>query len=126
LKENVCFVATGTGIVPVLSMVESFSKDFDRKIKIIFGLREEKDLFYVERIENLKSKFKDFSSVITLSRPTDSWKGDKGRVTSHLKNIKKDAQYFVCGSGAMINDVRKTLKEKGVKKGDVFFENFNE
>jgi len=126
VKDDMFFIATGTGIVPVLSLVESFPKDFENNIKIVFGVREEKDLFYEERIKSLKNRFKNFSSVITLSRPTESWEGSSGRVTAHLEDIKKDAQYFMCGSGAMIREVRDILKNKKVSKKDVCFEDFNE
>lgn len=124
LADKLVFIGTGTGLVPLLCMLESLPVDLQSEVKLIFGVRYAKDLFYVDRIEALAQKLPNFKSVITISRPEDGWAGEKGRVTEHLEGVDPTGQYFMCGSGAMIKEVRELLVSKGVPKENVMFENF--
>jgi len=124
LASKLVFVGTGTGIVPLLCMMESFPEGFDKEVEFVFGVRFEEDLFYQERIAELGNKLKNFKAVLTVSRPGDEWTGAKGRVTDHLQSLDVAAQFFICGSGAVLTDTCKLLEEKGVPKENVFHENF--
>ncbi len=124
LTDKLVFIGTGTGLVPLLCMLESFSEGFDKEVTLIFGVRYEKDLFYVDRINKLKEKLANFNPIFTLSRPDEGWEGAKGRVTEHLQNPDPDAQYYVCGSGVVLKDVCTHLEEKGVPTDNIFHENF--
>lgn len=126
LEDNLCFVATGTGIVPIISILESLQNVYKGSVRVIFGLRYEADIFYEERLKNLQNKFSKCSNTITVSRPDNTYKGKTGRVTNYLDFETKHTQFFMCGSGAMIREVREILKDRTVDKKDVFFENFNE
>jgi ferredoxin-NADP reductase len=57
LKRKLYFIATGTGIAPIIAMLESLPSPKDKIIKVIFGLRADEDIFYEERIESLRSDF---------------------------------------------------------------------
>jgi len=81
-------------------------------------------LYYQERIAALNSRLQNFEVLYTVSRPHDEWDGAQGRVTAHLDDLSLTAQYFVCGSGAVINDVCAHLEENGVPKESLFHENF--
>jgi ferredoxin-NADP reductase len=122
--EEMVFVATGTGLVPLLCMLESLPEGFDKKVKLIFGVRYPSDMFYRERIMALAKKLPNFETVLTVSRPDESWTGDKGRVTEHLEQPSMRAHYFMCGNQAMINDVNGFLLEKGIPKEQIHFESF--
>lgn len=124
LADKLVFVGTGTGIVPLMCMMESFPDGFDKEVEFIFGVRFEEDLFYQDRIADLGKKLKNFKAILTLSRPGDDWTGAKGRVTDHLQSPDAGAQYFICGSGVVLKDVCALLEEKGVPTENVFHENF--
>lgn len=117
------FIATGTGIAPIHSMIETRLLEKEPpKMHLIFGTRTEDDLF-------MEATFEKWKGVVdikrTLSRATDSWTGLTGYVTDHLDMYPiKDVTYYVCGSKSMIEDVRGYLEERGVKKEDVHFERF--
>jgi len=123
LAKELIFIGTGTGIVPLLSMLESFSKDSNIKRKLIFGVRNKSALFYEDRIKKLENTH--VSTIVTLSRPNDNWTGPKGRVTNFLTEINPSAQYFICGSIEMIKDVRMILNKKKVSDSNIFYEGFN-
>ncbi len=124
IADKLVFVGTGTGIVPLMCMMESFPEGYEKEVEFIFGVRFEEDLFYRERIMELGKKLKNFKAVMTLSKPGDGWEGASGRVTDHLQTPDPAAQYFICGSGPVLTDTCKLLEEKGVPKENVFHENF--
>jgi ferredoxin-NADP reductase len=140
------FIATGTGIVPLLCMIESIAEGVknelpeykaakNRSIKLIFGVRYEKDLFYVERINALKEALPGFEAIFTLSGGEEGWKGARGRVTEHLfvdeteraegaQRAWASAEYFICGGAPVISSVREVLEKNGTEKEHIYFESF--
>lgn len=124
LADELVFIGTGTGLVPLLCMLEGLPEGFEKKVKLIFGVRFKEDLYYQERIAELEKKLKNFEVIYTVSRPDDDWAGAKGRVTEHMNDLNVDAQYYVCGSGVVITDVCTHLENQGVPKDKIFHENF--
>lgn len=124
-SENKIFIATGAGIAPIMSMISSeVEKDKNKQVYLLFGVRSEEDVFWLERFEHLKSEYQNFDFNITLSRPSDSWQGWKGRVTEHLPEVVGGGEYYLCGSLDMVKDVRQILASKGVQMKDIHFEIF--
>lgn len=118
------FIATGVGIAPIMSMIkDQLGNNEADPLHLLFGLRNERDIFWRERLDALQSKHPRFSYEITLSQPSDDWEGISGRVTEHLM-IESDAHYYLCGSGSMVKDVRNILLDKKVDAGHIHFEIF--
>jgi len=128
LSKNLVFLATGTGIVPILDLLEALPPDFPESVKIFFGVRHEKDLFFEQRILAAAKNFKNKKIILTLSQPNENWRGQKGRITKFVEaeNFAKNSQFFLCGSGAMISSLQKILAQKKMPRKNIFFENFNE
>lgn len=112
------FVATGTGIAPMVAMLESLPED--AKKTVVFGVRSEEDLFYADRLK----AFANTDVVIAVSRPSEAWKGARGRVTEHLSGIDPKSEVYICGNPGMVEDVRKKLAESGFEETNVFHEAF--
>jgi len=125
--HDLVFIATGTGIVPILSLLEAIPPEFNKTVRVFFGVRHEKDLFYVDRIKKVVA---DFSGevFITLSQPDNNWDGKRGRVTKWIikSNFLTQSKFFICGNGVMIKQVKNILFEKGFGNKDIFYEDFNE
>lgn len=121
------FIATGVGISPILGMIRDLLENHKtaRAINLLFGLRNEGNIFWNNKFSELKNEHGNFNFSITLSRPEAGWMSLKGRVTEHLdKIIDKNGHYYICGSLGMITDVRKILEEKGIEKNKIHFEVF--
>jgi ferredoxin-NADP reductase/ferredoxin len=114
------FIATGTGLAALLSMVESRP---DVKKTLYFGQRTENELFYRERL----GKIPNLDVHYCLDFPEDEWTGPRGRVTEHFLSypLTKDTEIYTCGSDAMMNDLEKTLKKKRHPKNHFFRESFS-
>lgn len=110
------FVATGTGLAPIVSFLNSPNIDSTPNTTL-FGVRHEDDIFWKELLPE--------NSLITLSQPTETWKGLSGRVTDHTKNLLEqhpNAAWYLCGNPAMVSEVRTQLIEGGADKSAIHFE----
>lgn len=118
------YIATGTGMAPVMSMVTTAAAaDRLATAEVLFGVRSEEDLFWVDRLRSLETDGNPLRVHITLSRPSESWDGLRGRVTDHVK-IDSTGHYYICGNIEMVKDIRAKLLAGGVPTKHIHFEIF--
>jgi CDP-4-dehydro-6-deoxyglucose reductase, E3 len=118
LTRDHLFVATGTGIAPIRSMLMNL---FERKttgaVTLYWGLRSQRDLYYQDELEVWARAHPKFSFTTTLSRPENGWSGERGRVTrlveERIASVNNLAAYL-CGNSAMLKDVTGILQKKGL------------
>lgn len=129
--RDILMVATGTGISPIKSMMlHLLDQRSSRKIRLFFGLRTVQDLFYSDLLRGLEAHYPRFESHIVLSSPDPSgWAGKRGRVTDLVRDLvtpeeARKTEAYLCGSRAMIDDVRDALVAKGFEPDHVHSENF--
>ena len=117
-KRHLLFVATGTGIAPVRSMLLSLAeRGLDVPVTLFWGLRSERDLYYQDEMNQLPERLPQFSFVTTLTRPAGAWTGTVGTVTTLVENrimSVSNLEAYVCGSEGMIRDVTAALRRKGL------------
>jgi|SRR5579859_1056941 len=127
-QQPLIFVATGSGIAPYRSMLadQLQQKRNGAKIILYWGLRYVQELFWEEEFEEMETAFPNFQFHPTISQPVPEWTLCRGRVTNCLSVHQQptDADYFLCGSSAMIDDVIKLLHEKNVPKEKIHRELF--
>lgn len=117
-SRDVLFVATGTGIAPIRSMIfDLVGRGESRRISLFWGLRSQRDLYYQDELEALSRTHPGFSSITTLSRPEQGWTGPSGRVTrlveERISTVKNLAGYL-CGDSGMIKDVTAIIHKRGL------------
>lgn len=119
-------IATGVGIAPIMSIIthELRSTNNTRRAHVLFGVRSETDIFWLERLETMKRDYSHFSYTLTLSQPSTTWDATAGRVTNHLSAINTEQDFFVCGSLEMVKDVRRILQEQQVAPHQIHAEIF--
>jgi NAD(P)H-flavin reductase len=116
--RDLLFVATGTGIAPIWSMLlHQFERGTAQAVTLFWGLRSQRDLYYQEELAVLAQTHPKFSFVTALSRPEPGWSGATGRVTKlveeRIASVKNLAVYL-CGNSGMIRDVTAILNSKGL------------
>lgn len=128
-ESKLFFVGTGSGIAPFRAMILELleNRNVSNQIKLVWGLRYEKDVFWQKEFEELANKFASFEFEITLSAGDEKWKGKMGRVTNWIleNSYSVSDKFYLCGNGQMVMEVDKILLDKGVKKENVYFEKFN-
>jgi ferredoxin-NADP reductase len=115
--RQACFIATGTGIAPFRSMIMSklFQDNPPTRAYCLLGVRTESELLYPE-IANIPN----VEFINAVSQPSPSWTGFRGRVTDYIRQLNDfawlDTEYYLCGHGGMIQEIKAFLTEKGVHK----------
>ena len=114
--RELLFIGTGTGVAPLWAMMDTLLEGTcSQPMKLLWGLRSETDRYYLQELEAWTAQHKNFSYVLTLSKPSAAWKGKKGRVTDVLQELSTvdHLAAYVCGNRAMVKEVNDLLKEKG-------------
>ena len=127
IDYNFIFIATGTGLTPLRSMIKSLLHEGCKKqMMLIFGVRYENEILYEEEFRQLEKKYPNFRFIPTISRPKN-WTGEKGYVQEQLKKHVTDPkgkQIYVCGLVPMIEAVQKAAAEIGFNPKQVHFEKY--
>jgi len=127
-KENsFVFLASGTGIAPLRSMIlYLLESKTNKKIILFYGMREEQDIVFRNEFEELSKKHENFTFVPVLSRQT--WHGEQGHVQDvcgkYIKNMK-NAGFYICGLQNMVDNTVKFLKDKGFPDKQIHYEKYN-
>ncbi|MCM2280173.1 MAG: FAD-binding oxidoreductase [Oligoflexia bacterium] len=125
--RKVVFVATGTGLAPFRAMVlsERFKATAPGPITALLGVRTEDELLYCDTFE----KRDGIRWIPAVSRPKGDWKGFRGRVTDFLRSEGSGidwagSDFYLCGNGEMITEMKALLAEKGVAKASIHQEKY--
>ena len=116
--RELLFVATGTGIAPIRSMLlANAERPQPARSTVFWGLRSERDLYFEDDVVRLTGVVPGSVHVITLSRPASGWTGASGRVTALVQRQIQDVRglaVYVCGNSGMITDVSGIIQSKGL------------
>jgi ferredoxin-NADP reductase len=131
LRDTV-FIATGTGIAPFRSMLHWLLADPTRhenkKFWLLFGVREEQDIYYREEFEKLAADHPTFHFLPTLSRGSGDWQGLRGYVQDHLHGVvgdRPDMHAYICGLEKMVSANRALLKSLGWDRKQILYEKYD-
>jgi ferredoxin-NADP reductase len=129
IDKDICFIATGTGIAPLRSMlIDIFNKNIPhRNIYMIFGNRKIGDILYRSEMETFEKEHPEFKFFPVLSRETkETWPekflGYVHPVYEDLFRDNRQALFYICGWSAMVKEARDKLKERGYTKNELKFE----
>jgi CDP-4-dehydro-6-deoxyglucose reductase, E3 len=127
-EKALIFVATGSGITPLRSMILWLlqTQNDQREIWLYWGLRYEQDLFWEEEFQELTRAFPNFHFHVTLSKASEEWPLCRGHITDCLSihELPAEAGYYMCGNKPMVEETLGLLQEKGIPKESVHFEKF--
>ena len=124
--KQLAFLATGTGIAPVLAMVEELlesgqEKRFE-KVVCYFGCRNNDELFF-----DAKELFKgvvEFVSVFSREAPAGARKGYVQQALAQDFKSLDGLSVYACGSPEMIHDARSLLVGNGLQENRFYSDAF--
>ena len=123
----IAFVATGTGIAPIRSMIKwLLNRHESREVHLYFGLRMEEMEYFFEEFDELSKKYINFKFIPVFSRPSDNWKGKIGHCQDIIKEDKLDAstQFYVCGRSDNVKSIVENLMALNYPRENIFNEKF--
>lgn len=114
-REPAWWIATGTGVAPFRSMLNSGLGEGN---SIIHGVRYLNQFYFEDEIEATGVTY------IKCCSGESSCDVVPGRVTSYLAGIEQlpDVNYYLCGKASMVVEVRDLLISKGVSFDKIFAE----
>ena len=120
------FVANGTGIAPVRSMIRWLvARGGALAMTLLYGARDQTDLIYDAEFVELARQKRDFVYKVVLTRPLSGWTGAQGRVQEHAARVasaRSGVDAYLAGSPAMVEDLRRVLEAAGFDPGSIYFE----
>ena len=120
-------LAGGTGLAPILSMLEVLADDgTDQPVHLIYGVTKDGDMVEIDRIEALAARLPTLTWAICVADP-ETAQPLKGYVTEHLSDghlNAGDCDIYLCGPPPMVEAVRTFLRDKGVDSKHFHYEKF--
>jgi len=129
-KRNIIFLATGTGIAPVKSILDALEQSngielIDKKIFVFWGNRFANDFFWKPNYTKLNIQLRQ-----CLSR-SGSEPGDNAFKYGYIQDllVKEpidlvDSIVYACGSGEMIKSAKSLLTENGLEASSFYSDSF--
>jgi CDP-4-dehydro-6-deoxyglucose reductase len=121
-------VATGTGLAPIKSILESLMDDPDCPPSFLYwGGREPAGLYLHEEIAGWGGRLPEFEYRPVLSRPGAGWEGRQGYVQDAVvADIEDLSEYaiYLCGSPTMVASAKSAFIERGASLNHIYTDSF--
>jgi toluene monooxygenase electron transfer component len=124
------FVAGGTGISPILSMIRQAAEegiDFEEPVHVVYGARSPADLAAGDQLEQAARRIpRAHYAPVVESAPAD-WPHARGFVTDAVAAILSEtstAEFYVAGPPVMVNAVKALLARAEVPITQVHYDSF--
>ncbi len=130
----IIFIAGGSGIAPIKSMLHHMQNTGnERRAIFFFGLRSTKDVFLMDEMQAFEKTLHSFTFVPVVSQPEPGslWDGTTGRVTdaaaNHLNKQPDAGEYegYLCGSPGMIESSIQVLTKHGITESKIYYDKFS-
>ncbi len=133
LKENGFtpryFVAGGTGLAPVLSMVRHMKEwDEPQKCVIYFGVNTEAEIFHLNELDQLAAEMPTLEVRNCVWNCSDDWHYEKGSVVDILRRDLQGLGFkpdlYLCGPPGMVEATYAVCAAVGIPKEKIYLEKF--
>lgn len=125
LDTDVVFVASGTGITPMVAMLRQYLAEGTGEASLLFGERDRDHLIYRDLLNQFAAAHDELSVSYSLSDPDEDWDGPTGNVQDHLEDVLStfdDKHFYICGVPTMVVDTSELLLTQGVANERIFTE----
>lgn len=120
--REVLFVAGGTGVAPVRSMVlHALASSAPPRIRLLYSARTPSEFAYLREFRAL-ARAGRLSLELTLTGEGGRWRYGRGRAgAAHLERLGagRGTLAFVCGPAAMVSDLTSALASLGVPADNI-------
>jgi predicted ferric reductase len=129
--DELVFIAAGIGITPFRSMIRWMTdRAENRRVLLLYANKSAEDIAFGEELEECQNRSGGHVRVVhVLSRPDETWMGEKGHINIEL--IRKyctgdltGKSFWICGPGAFTTSIIQALRDTNVPAGKIHNEAF--
>lgn len=124
----VLMIAGGTGLAPMLSMLESLQTARTRSpLRLVFGCARQGDLFHLDELDARRSFMPNLDVRVVLDEQTDRpgvLHGNPVSVLTAEDVADPDTSAYLCGPPAMLDAARERLQQLGMPRERIHAEHF--
>jgi ferredoxin--NADP+ reductase len=143
LPQDLWLLGTGTGLAPFLCMLQDFETwNKYKHIHLVYSVRTESELAYIERIEEIAAAFGEghsgFKFIPIITRDPKAALHDRLPILIGNGELEKAAglalnpassHVMLCGNPQMVEDTKEALKKRGLTmnrrgEGNIAVENY--
>lgn len=125
MKKHIGMIAGGTGITPMLQVIEAILKnpDDNTQVSLLYGNISPDDILLKQKLDILAASHPNLKVFYTVDNPTKNWKGGVGYISKDtalkgLPSPSDDALILVCGPPGMMKHVSGE-KAKDYSQGEL-------
>lgn len=126
-------VGGGSGMAPLWSILNDVANNgADKPVRLYYGARAKKDLFYLDEIAAIAEKLNDFEFIPALSEmdPGDDWDGATGFIHEIVERNYADTgrdgslEAYACGPPPMVDAVLPVFQKIGIEADNTHLDKF--
>lgn len=129
-ERDAVFVATGTGITPMMAMLKDYIERGEGDARFYFGEKDQEHLIYRETLDQFDASYDNVDVTFSLSE--EEWDGPTGHVQDHVVDdiggvVDPEAtDFYVCGVPDMVVETKEDLADAGVPDDNVHSEGWED
>jgi NAD(P)H-flavin reductase/hemoglobin-like flavoprotein len=126
--RDAVFVAGGTGLAPIKSLLEELTRyNRTRWVHVFVGARNREDLYDLADLNRLAARY-PWLSVVAACSEDPTFPGEQGQISDVVARYGPwgDHDFFVSGSGSMVKSTLKTLAELQVPSIRIKYDSFTD
>ncbi|SXD04629.1 benzoate 1,2-dioxygenase electron transfer component BenC [Klebsiella quasipneumoniae] len=126
-ERPLLMLAGGTGLAPLLSMLETLqAQNSSRPVTLLYGVTRDGDLVKTEALEAFRQQLTHFRWLPVVAEENSACP-QRGFVTDHLDDAmlnNGEVDIYLCGPPPMVNAVATALRERGIAPAGFWYEKF--
>jgi ring-1,2-phenylacetyl-CoA epoxidase subunit PaaE len=134
-KKNYVLFAGGSGITPMMSILKSILHiEKQSNVTLVYANRDEDAVIFKAELEKIAEANKEHFKLINIydnpkgAVPSDLHKGmitaDRAKALVENMNLAKADEYFICGPGPLMENIKGALENLKVAKEKIHIEYF--
>lgn len=131
-ERELVFIAGGIGITPLMSMLRHIrDARANRTVTLLYASTCESDIVFRDELAEMeRTGVAQLKIVHVLSKPSDEWQGERGRLDED--KIKRGigpeltrCAFYVCAPPELMDQTIRILRKANVPAARIHFERFN-